>query len=555
MWHLSARRMRANDPLDHADDDRVKDAHPGWQLDHVEPLPGVPLLAHVESCLPESGRGPLPHGGEPLPDEPPKDPSKLRWGGGSLDGIAAVRGARADGNEPLAAAAAVVHLLRKEPTTEAVHAAADSVGAIHGPQQMDRLISAVLADRNLNRPRLRTFARWLCTYGTRREVVKSGIALLGVSGRPDDADLIIRLGLLEELTLYAVVALNNLLADSEEAIFELARQVTGWGRIHAVQRLSGSTNPDVCRWLLRGGAENDVMTEEIAFIAATTGGLREALERDVDEDLLDHAGELLRALAMGGPAEDMSDYGDAADAMRAYIHHMATAVPSLDRLCHLTSLERYLAEWADENPHLDDGVRTDLRARLGAALERPEWAQLVSQKLGSTDIKDVRRTASIAERFGVDAEPTVRAWLARRPHEGYLWQWLLTRADVEHVRELVDRASELLPLSALANGPADDLGLGVEYEADFCLQLIVQRLRDFPGEGWPAVRIALSNRVTGVRNGALRALKLWPEESWPAETRETLTAMLWREPCDDVRRTIRGLLEPSSAGTNATTDE
>jgi hypothetical protein len=467
-----------------------------------------------------------------------------------------VRGARGDGNEPLAAAASVLQLLREEPTTEAVHAAADSVGAIHGPQQADRLISAVLADRSLSRSRLATFARWLCSHGTRREVVKGGIALLGVSGTPDDVDLISRLGLLEELTLYAVVALNNLLPDSEEAIFELAQQVTGWGRIHAVQRLSGSTNAEVRRWLLRGGAENDVMTEEIAFIAATTGGLREGLECSVDDDLLDHAGELLRALAMGGPAEDMSDYGDGADAMRAYIHHMATAAPSLDRLCHLASLERYLAEWADENPHLQESVRSDLRARFGAVLERPEWAQLVSEKLGSSDIKDVRRTVSIAERFGVDAEPTVRAWLARSPHEGYMWQWLLTRADVDRMRELVDWASELLPLSALANGPADDLGLGVEYEADSCLQLIVQRLRDFPGEGWPAVRIALSNRVTGVRNGALRALKSWPEEDWPPEARETLTAVLWREPRDDVRKTIRALLEPPpSVGVDTTTDE
>jgi hypothetical protein len=94
---------------------------PAWSLSAIAPIPGRPLLAHVQDLLPPSGRGPLPGGGEPLPDEPLRDPAKLRFGGGSLDGIMSVRGARSDGNESLAAASAVISLTRKTlPSTKEV---------------------------------------------------------------------------------------------------------------------------------------------------------------------------------------------------------------------------------------------------------------------------------------------------------------------------------------------------------------------------------------------------------------------------------------------------
>jgi hypothetical protein len=514
-----------------------------WTVEEIEPMPGVPLLAHLESLLPPSGRGPVPNGGDPLPDEPPKDPSVVRWGGGSFDGILALRGGRARGDEPLVAASSVLHLVRTDPSAETVHATAERLGALTSPQQIDRLLRAVLADRSLDRERLAAFARWLCVHGTRRELVKTGIALLGASGTPNDRELIARLGLLEELTLYAVVALANVLDDSEGAIFDLAQQVNGWGRIHAVYRLAGSTNPDVCRWLLRGGAENAIMTEEIAFIAATTGGLREALEGDVDADLLDHAGELLRALAVGGPAEDMSDYSDGGAAMRAFARHIRHQPPTLDRIERLRTLEQYVRGWARDNPHLSEQERDDLALQFTALLDRPDCEALVRQTLASDDIRAVRRAVAIASRFDIDARPTVLDWLHREPHDSYLWHWFAERTDGDRLPELLDLAETLLDFETLASGPSNDVGLGLEYEPDQCLQSVIVRLCDFPPQGWRAVRTGLNNRVIATRNVALRVLKAWPRDQWPADVEQVLTALLWREPDDGVRRSIRELLD------------
>src|SRR5262245_18601742 len=123
----------------------------GWSLHNVEPPPGVSLLAHVESLLPESGRGPLQDGGEPLPDTPPPDPTSLRWSAGSLDGVLALRGGATTGNEPLAAAAAILHALRQPPDTAGLHLVMARLADVEGPRHMDLMLSAVLDHRGLNR--------------------------------------------------------------------------------------------------------------------------------------------------------------------------------------------------------------------------------------------------------------------------------------------------------------------------------------------------------------------------------------------------------------------
>jgi len=161
-----------------------------WSHSAIAPIPGRPLLAHVQDLLPPSGRGPLPDGGEPLPDEPPRDAAKVRFGGGSLDGIMSVRGDRSEGNESLAAASAVISLTRKTlPSTKEVHVAANAIAAFEGPHAMDRFLEAIRNGGSVSRTWVADIGRWLCEHGVTRQQAKAGLGLLGIAGQPDDAAL------------------------------------------------------------------------------------------------------------------------------------------------------------------------------------------------------------------------------------------------------------------------------------------------------------------------------------------------------------------------------
>ena len=87
------------------------------KLVDVKALAGVSLFDYVNGLVTEHGAGPLPNGGEQLPDEPPPDPSKVRFGAGSLDGIQAVRTKTGGAQDVVVAAAATLDLLRRAPTT------------------------------------------------------------------------------------------------------------------------------------------------------------------------------------------------------------------------------------------------------------------------------------------------------------------------------------------------------------------------------------------------------------------------------------------------------
>lgn len=512
-----------------------------WPLSAVAPLHGRSLRAHVQDLLPPSGRGPLPNGGEPLPDEPPRDPSKVRFIGGAFDSIVS---GRSEGNEPLVAASAVLNLVRKSsPSTKDVHGTAKTIAAFDGPHAMDRFLESIRSGGGSSRRRIAAIGRWLCEHGVTRQQAKAGLGLLGISGQPDDAGLIIQLGLLEELTLYSVVALKNLLPDADPALFDLAQQVSGWGRIQCIYRLKDSPLPEVRHWLVHGGYENGVMTEEVAYIAATAGDLRGALESEADEEILDHAGALLEALAFGGPAEDMTNYADGEAALRSYLTRMATAEASLDRAGSLETLDRYLHGWAADNPLLSAPAIEELRGQVERVLADDRWRGPVAAGLASNDLREVRRCLAISKRFGLDPIPVAREWISREPHDGYLWQTLVEAADRDELASLVGLAESLLPFSAVPVGAARDLGVGPESEVNHCFELILQRIKAFPGVAPSAVLIGLDGRVTRTRHMALRVLGEWPPDFWPAGARETIEAIAWRDPNAKVKKHARDVLD------------
>ncbi len=396
-----------------------------------------------------------------------------------------------------------------------------------------------LRSRQVAREKLRSAARFVAENATRREVAKLGIVLLGLSGDERDSELLHLLGTLDEFALFAVVALMNTQPDRHRAVFQLAQRLDGWGRIHAVERLAGCTDPDIKAWLLRTGFRNGVMNEYLAHLAATTGGLYEALLDDVDDALLTGAAGILRALAMGGPANDMHDYDDAVPAMHRFAELVDAAAPDLGLLDAALTLERFVhteeLDWPDDEP-------ARLRERYRSLVSQPRWHDLVMSELTAhvsidgqaADAKERRfeNALSCAGRLRVNAFPFAVARLRIDPHNGYVWQWAI-RYRSGPFEEIVELAEELLPLDDLASGPSESVGLGIGYEADMALELVVQALHHHPGLGERLVRVALANRVIRCRWSALKLLRNWPTDH--AAVRDWVATAAYREPNPDLR--------------------
>lgn len=503
------------------------------------------LLSHALALSALHGPGPWPDEGHPLPDEPPRpDDGTVFLPSVVLDGVRTHH----FGTEPaLASAIEIADLLERllaAPTGQAdmegLHERLAGETAVNIADDLVR----ELRQRRLPRRRLRAVARWLAEHGTRRDTVKLGIVMLGVAGDERDRELLLLLGALEELTLYAVVALARTQPDPRRAAYDLARRVSGWGRIHAVERLKGCDDPEIKAWLLRDGFRNGVMYEYLAHIAATTGDLYSALldAGPGDAALLDGAGAILTALAGGGPAEDMSDYPEAVPAMHRFAELAAEAEPTLTRLDHLLSIAR-VPEWTDEEMSWPDGEPDRLAARYAALLDRPVWRDVVRAELTrAADEYRFNVALSCAPRLGVTALPHAMARLEHDPFNGYVWQWVLGHAGAGEIAEVTALAERLLPLGRIGTGPERNVGFGAGHLPDHAIETVISGLGRHPGTGLTLLRAALAGRIIQLRRAAVRSLSSWPDGSVPGEAVAWIDAAARDEPDASLRDELAVLL-------------
>lgn len=480
------------------------------------------ILEHLQRHTTPSGT--LDDQGLTLPDEAALEGNRLRWAAGALDGVFGHHVNRSTDNDRVAELAeALVALLAR--------ASAENLSELYRLATRDALLGIVdrLTDRlrevNDIRPeRVHELGGVLAREAPHREAVKLGLALIG-SIEADDTELILALGVHDEFTLFAAVALVNQHREhAERALFGLAQRVDGWGRIQVVERMSATREPDIQGWLLREGFRNSVMDEYLAYTCAMAGELHVALAAtEVDEPLLRGASGILRALARGGPAQDLADYPHAEAAVAAFVGHAERHGLDLDLLTTFDALR-------DRTE-----LSAELRERLATACDSKPARELIQVGLRSEDEHTFRLANVAANARGLDTFSE----LERRVREGQLELALLPllkSASGESIDRALDAVAPHIPLTTIAVGPASQPG--AELEALRQLDAIVQELARFPGRGVAFLGAALQSPVVRSRTMAVRALAAWTKPHWPTAVAIALDRAIGQEPNDELRQTM-----------------
>ena len=523
-----------------------------WDLAHVAPPWGdrPSIYEHIRAHVTPTRPG-LTAGGDSLPDdEKVWSKSRVRWVAGGLDGAL---GAHGGPGEKRNAAASVFGSLKRATRVASVtnlQRLYDSVATNATIDYVDPFLELLVNDATLQTGRVHQFAKWFAQTAPDREVVKWALATLGVVSR-DEVDLLVTFGRHEEFTLYAVVAVKNSASHPGRVMWELARQVKGWGRIHAIEHLAGTEDSEIKRWMLREGYDNSIMLEYTALTCATSGGLLEALsEEAVDDELLKGAGEIIDALIAGdgGPATGISDYTDGATTVDAYLGHVLRRQGTLEQFLVVDGIRRMCTDterdwsvlagygWTPER-------REEIHRQAERFLDREHWKTVATTGLESPDTSVFETAVRAARTLGIDTwDHQFRRLLAGEDR----WYWVMQTDDDERVERAIALALERIPLTEIATGPGDELGLGPAFRHHSQLDFIVQDLKRFPGKGLALVHTALRSPVIRNRNMALNALAAWGEWRWGPDTRPLLEAALKDEPVDDVRERIGKVLAGQS---------
>ena len=508
-----------------------------WSLSNVEPPWGArpSIYDHVRAHLRDDAAGLAP-GGDELPDEARiRGGSQFGWAPGALDGAFGHHGSPGTVEQAVEQIFDALGALTESATDERVTALYALLTSHSVMEDVDPLLQRIVDDGSLDAERLHAVAHWLASSAPDREPVKLAIALLGVVHGENDRDLLLSLGRHEEFTLYSAVALRNQEPNGERTIFDLARKVDGWGRVHLVERLADTQDDEIRAWMLREGYRNSVLWEYTALVCARTGGLAEALRLPHPDDaLLRGAGDLLATLTgSGGPAEGMESYPDGAEATERWLGHLRDHVDlDLQHFLNVHRIRRFLQEEEFQGSEVAaDWLerRERLLGHISAIVGRPEWADKARSQLDATDREAFWTAAEAAKVLGID--PWEHYFQRTERGEDFWWQ-LMQTDDPARIDRVVAFAEARLPLDKIASGPGDALGMGPEFQHHGALDFVLQDLRRFPGKGWALIRAGLRSPVIRNRNMALNALGAWPRESWPDDAELLVRRVVAEEPND-----------------------
>ena len=517
-----------------------------WDLDTVEPPWGTrpAIYDHVVAHL-DNGR--LTQEGDTLPDEPTEtDENRLRWVSGGLDGAFGHHGGGGDSTD---SAEKIFEQLRKvlaKPSSKRLQTFYELLAGTSALEVVDPLLEQIVTTEGIDAVRLHDLAVWLARRAPDREPVKVALAMLGTLRGFDDRETILTLSRHQEFTLYATVAITNLEENPDRVLWDIAQHVEGWGRIETVGRLAETTDPEIKAWMLREGYKNSIMYEYLAYTCATAGDLHEALAADsIDDALLDGAGELLRTLIVGqgGPDRGIDDYEHAAVAAERYLHHLSGRANRVDQLVVAQRLERYLASedgWDDRAQRgWTPEVRRRVRRTVEALTQDEKWPPMVEADLESTDRRRFETATRAAKPLGLEVW---HHYYSRTANGEDFWYHLMQTEDREQIEKTVALAEERIPLSEIATGPSDSLGLGPEFRSHSALDSVLQDLRHFPSLGWPLIEAGMRSPVTRNRFMAIRALAAWPRTDWPDGAEAYVRACRDDEPDEDAQATFSKLL-------------
>lgn len=399
-------------------------------------------------------------------------------------------------------------------------------------------------------PYLFNFAKDLATKTNQRNAVKFGIAILGLCQNQSVLQAIKILGLHDEFTVYATIAIANLSDHPLNDLWELAQKVDGWGKIQLVDRLTEfELEKPIKNWLLLEGYKNNIMYEYLAYTCAINGELHEVLDQEqIEHHFFKSASNLIDALIVElSPAQDITTYVYASEVIENFIKHAQHHAFDIVDYGILHKIKDFLTVLHNDigeqktNGWTQDHISNCL-IEIVKTINSRDWTEATYKGLKSADHYTYWHAKQAAKVLGIDLWETVWNRLKDDPLNNMSWFDVVQYAKPEHTDKIMDFALAHIPLEELATGPDLAIGLGTNFNKYGSLEHIIVFLKDHPEKGEEFILAGLQCPVTRVRYVTLEALQQWTQQRWSSRIKNAVTHLQTVEPDSDIKDQIKHLL-------------
>ena len=350
---------------------------------------------------------------------------------------------------------------------------------------------------NLKAGNIYEFGLYLALESDKKECVKFGLSILELMNTNNDEtkrDIKI-LALSDEFTFYCINIMKTWVNGNED-IFECAKNVYGWGRIHAVKelRVLKPLTEEIRKWMLEEGINNNIMPSYSALTIWRNGNIGSILYVNPNEEELKYIGRILDAMLDEDAVPGLSTLDKRREIILVYLNEINKYILGIEEYEIIYHIMNYFKEEDDK-----------------------EIIDLCNKLLFSNNAKNIimnaikeGRALDLAINIGIDVKYDVLK-LIKNDFKKYnhLCRYIIN--DRAYRKELLKIYNDNLPLEDMKCEPSLDYCLTEEYWRESSLDFLLQELRRYPCEGREFVEASLQLEPTRTRNGALMVLKRWVE--------------------------------------------
>ena len=457
---------------------------------------------------------------------PQEETDGISWADGAMDGVFLYHTARnEDSIEPLKDIIFQISEGKFEEADNNLNNLNFSMVSIKIP-----LLKWIFQEREkININNLYKFALFQLITSKNKECIKFSLSVLSLMGVENNAEIMEKIKILalsDEFTIYCL----NIIEYSENAndeIFEIAKKVKGWGRVHAIPYLE-VTNNEIKEWILEKGCHNEVVPSYTALTCAKKINLLEILnEENISNKRFNNISYLVAALLDEGAATGISALENKEVLIEKYLEKAKDLSSSEDDYHTVMMIKEYIEDSEDINNNF---IKT--------------CDEILTSEKTKNNIKELMKKGcayDIAKYIKIDTDEYALEYLQNNLLQNpYIMNYISKKENVE---KLVLSLEKTLSLEKMKGFPTDKINfINNKFTA---LNVVVRTLENFKGTGKSLIILALNSTYINVRYGAANTLEKWKENGYifPDEIIENIKNLEKIEVNEDLKEKLNKLLK------------
>lgn len=343
-------------------------------------------------------------------------------------------------------------------------------------------------------------ALYLVIESTSIEALKSAIGIIGLidlSNEKELIDVLIRLALYDEFTLYAMVALGNL-ENANDIRFMLIKKVNGWGKIHLLNTIQ-VTNDTIKEWLIINGCKNEVHFGYTASVTAEKVNLLEILNRETltKEEFLG-INDIMEGLFDDGPISEIPN--NYVGLIKNYIKQFRRFIYDLDFYDVPILLSMFLF-----NKEIKNKEDIEIATEIMNLMDSNEVVETLKKSI-KDDLKLPKVISVIKFNKEINLYGEIYEKYKQNPFEYYYCLEYLLKNDI-FKKKSIELLSNVVDLEKYYSKPKNIFGMNEKYSNN--LVFIIQILKDYPFLGSEFIVAGIKSRYMQLRNAALNTIENW----------------------------------------------